>query len=320
MVTIVVPVYNARSSIEECLASIAAQSYRDWECVVVDDGSTDGSGGICDRFQLEDSRFKVFHQANRGVSATRNKALDAASGDYVAFVDADDALMPDAIEKLVAAIGDSDLVVAGMRHEYRDGKTKIVAPATSGRFELLPRETEKMLDLERKFLLYAPHEKLYRRSIIERFSSRFEEGCSYGEDLMFNFGYLEHVGAISCIENPIYKYRISGEGLSAAYRPDQFSQDYSQWKLVRSFYERKGMISRQLDEYHFRRLWGIVYDGLFAYPKQESKRGYIESILDIPEIASLDKHRDVFSCSNWIKKAILGRNKFVFKAFFRLRK
>ncbi len=83
MITIIVPVYNASSSINKCLDAILAQNYRDFELLLIDDGSTDNSGKICDDISLKDSRIRVFHQANQGVSAARNKGLENAKGEYI---------------------------------------------------------------------------------------------------------------------------------------------------------------------------------------------------------------------------------------------
>lgn len=94
LVTIIVPVYNTGAYLSPCLESLIAQTHRDLEIILVDDGSTDGSGAICDDFARRDERIKVIHQKNSGVSAARNAGLENASGTYLTFVDADDALLP----------------------------------------------------------------------------------------------------------------------------------------------------------------------------------------------------------------------------------
>lgn len=101
-VSIVIPVYNVRSYLPECLDSILGQSYQSWEVILVDDGSTDDSGAICDRYAAGDSRFRVIHKPNGGAASAKNAGLDAVSGDYVAFVDSDDYVDPYWLEKLMA--------------------------------------------------------------------------------------------------------------------------------------------------------------------------------------------------------------------------
>ena len=104
MVSIIVPVYNVREFLEESLESIAAQTYAGFECIIVDDGSTDGSGEMCDSFCAKDSRFRVIHQLNAGVGHARNAGLDEAKGEYILFVDPDDIILPTALEVAVNLI------------------------------------------------------------------------------------------------------------------------------------------------------------------------------------------------------------------------
>ena len=114
-VSIIIPVYNAEKTIGRCIDSILNQEYADFELLLVDDGSTDGSGGICDAYADRDGRIQVFHQAHAGVSASRNLALDRARGDYLQFLDSDDWITTDATSSLVRAMegGPCDMVVSG---------------------------------------------------------------------------------------------------------------------------------------------------------------------------------------------------------------
>ena len=100
LVSIIVPVYQVKEYVGECVESLRAQTYTNLEILLVDDGSTDGSGEICDEYVRSDNRIRVIHQKNRGLSAARNTGLDQAAGEYVAFVDSDDVVLPDFIETL----------------------------------------------------------------------------------------------------------------------------------------------------------------------------------------------------------------------------
>ena len=113
-VSIIVPVYNAEKTLERCVDSILNQTYQDFELLLVDDGSPDGSGALCDAYARQDSRVRVFHQENAGVSAARNLALDHAAGEYLQFLDSDDWITPDATSSLVRAAREHqcDLVIA----------------------------------------------------------------------------------------------------------------------------------------------------------------------------------------------------------------
>ena len=111
LVSIIIPIYNAEESIRDCLESIVVQDYQRLEVIAIDDGSTDSTPTILDNYKRADSRIKVIRQANAGVSAARNRGIDASSGDYVTFVDCDDVLLPNHIANLVSSIGDVDLAI-----------------------------------------------------------------------------------------------------------------------------------------------------------------------------------------------------------------
>ena len=321
MVSVIIPIFNAVETLACCLDSVRRQKLIELECLLVDDGSTDGSGEICERIVAKDSRFKVIHQENRGVSSARNRGIDVISGEYVCFVDADDYLDPDYLLKMLFAAGKTDLVVSGQRRMVVEGQEKLLAPEKNETFVLRPEYIDSLLDIERKCLLFAPHEKLYRASLIKNNCIRFPEGCSYGEDLIFNYRYLSFCQSISTISEALYHYRISNCSLSAAFRPNQFEQDYSQWKIVRDFHLKKGLWNDNVEKYLYQRLWGIVYDGIFLYPKlYNPPQDYLSKILSIPEISDLKRHQDSFSCDRWIKWFILFRLDIAFVQYFKLKK
>ena len=114
-VSVIIPVYNNEKYVEECVRSVQNQTFEDLEILVINDGSTDGSGEILERLLREDKRLRLFHQENKGAGAARNKGLDTASGRYLVFVDGDDWIAPDYIEKLYAAAEEreSEMVICG---------------------------------------------------------------------------------------------------------------------------------------------------------------------------------------------------------------
>lgn len=130
MISVIIPVYNVKPYVEKCLDSILAQTYSDLEVLVIDDGSTDGCGEICDRYAKADHRIQVFHTENRGLSAARNLGLNHAHGHYIGFVDSDDWVEPDMYEMLfnLAKLTDADIVTCRYYKEYRGWTEESAGP------------------------------------------------------------------------------------------------------------------------------------------------------------------------------------------------
>ena len=127
--SIIIPVYNVAPYLRECLDSILSQTFTDWETICVDDGSTDGSGAILDEFADRDSRFRIIHKSNAGVSAARNVALDVASGEWVSFVDADDVLTPNYLRVMARSGGNGvDIKLVDYREITEVGELDDVLP------------------------------------------------------------------------------------------------------------------------------------------------------------------------------------------------
>ncbi len=323
MISIIIPVYNVSQYLDECLKSVSAQTYTDWECILIDDGSTDNSGDICDRWCVKDPRFRVIHQANAGVSAARNKGIDLAQGDYITFIDSDDWVDDDYLDLLHASLHTShaDLCIVGLEQHKANGNVIQFSPMENISFRIAEESSDSFVDLAKKYLLFGPVSKLYSKRILSKNNIRFNKTISYGEDLVFNFQYLEKVNTISCNKSTPYHYRIYVDSsLSKKIRVNQFVIDYQQWQIVSDFFKSRNFISDNAKEYLYSRLWGIIYDGIFLLPKlPHSNNNYLKEILSIPEITNLQSYRHTFSCSSWIKYAIIWRLVFVFKIYFSIR-
>ncbi len=306
MISVVVPVYNVVSYLDECVASIVAQTYTVWECILVDDGSKDGSGELCDVWAKKDERIRVIHQENGGVSKARNRGIEEAKGEYVVFVDSDDKIGAEHLACMANAPL-ADLVVSGIRQEFQNGTFVEYQPTYGKTFLLDEKGLEDFVDLNSKFLLYGPVAKLYNLAFIKSHDISFPLACNYGEDLQFNLQYLEHVKTLSQVAHTSYFYRRGTDTLSTKERPNQFEQDYSQWRQLKSFYERHHLWLKPAKELLYKRLWGIVYDGIFS-TKTNNK-----VILSIQEIEELQDYQHVFQCSKWIKWCIIHRIAFVFR-------
>ena len=206
-VSIIVPVYNAEHTIGRCIESILNQEYTDFELLLVDDGSTDTSGAVCDGYAAVDSRVQVIHKENTGVSASRNLALDRARGTYLQFLDSDDWITSDATSSLVRAMesGPCDLVISDFYRvvgERVSQKGDIDEDGTMTREEFAAHMMEDPAD----FYYGVLWNKLYRRAIVEAHHLRMDPEISWCEDFMFNLEYIRYAEVFRAIQIPIYYY------------------------------------------------------------------------------------------------------------------
>lgn len=204
-VSIIVPVYNAENTIRRCIDSILEQEYTDFELLLVDDGSKDRSGAICDEYT--DPRVHVIHKENSGVSATRNLAMDQARGTYLQFLDSDDWITPDATLSLVRAAetNQCDLVVSDF---YRVVGKRVSRKGDIDDDTILSREeyATHMMENPADFYYGVLWNKLYRRDIVEKYHLRMDPEISWCEDFMFNLEYIRHAETFYALQVPIYYY------------------------------------------------------------------------------------------------------------------
>ena len=222
MISIIVPVYNRISSLEKCIDSIQNQTWTDWELLLIDDGSTDGSEQLCDIFSSKDARIRVFHKPNSGVSSARNIGLDHAKGEYVMFCDSDDWVEPEWCEQLYLAAKENPGFQPICNYYRNTADCEIINPA--GQCEDLGKSIAKadFFSLNRYELLGIPWNKIYLRSLLEDNHIRFQEELSLGEDLIFNLDYLHcQTGGFFFINKPLYHYSMgSMDSLSSKYYHD----------------------------------------------------------------------------------------------------
>lgn len=208
-VSVIVPVYNAQDYLAKCIDSVLSQTYEDFELILVNDGSKDGSPEICDRYQQMDSRIKVIHKANEGPSATRNVGLDITEGKYICFLDSDDYIEPDLLEKTVAIMEQRqcDCVAYGMIRENVQG-VHLENIAYKPVDIKIATEEERMNFLLKYLLNYRVGwevwNRVFRGDIIRDNKLRFLHDVAYAEDMLFSFRYMLY--ANSCVVLPDCPY------------------------------------------------------------------------------------------------------------------
>ncbi|MGN1419507.1 MAG: glycosyltransferase family 2 protein [Acutalibacteraceae bacterium] len=204
-ISIIVPVYKVEQYLNSCIDSILAQSFTDFELILVDDGSPDNCGKICDEYAEKDSRVKVIHKENAGVSAARNSGIDLSSGKYIMFCDSDDYVDSNWCRSLYDAIENNDveLSVCGFRRFSCENKS-----ITSPEFK-----TEHILnedDLSNFWWMGSCWNKIYKASIIKTNKLYFDVSISYAEDLIFNLDYILNCTNFEAffITGKYYNYRV----------------------------------------------------------------------------------------------------------------
>ena len=207
MVSIVVPIYNAEQYLRRCVDSILNQEYTDYELLLVNDGSTDASGDICEEYGDQDPRVIVIQKENTGVSDSRNRALDRARGKYLQFLDSDDWITPDATRLFVRAAEEygCDMVISDF---YRVVGERL---STKGDIEeegVLTREefAAHMMENPADFYYGVLWNKLYRRDIVEEHNLRMDTDINWCEDFMFNLEYIRYAKVFYALHAPIYYY------------------------------------------------------------------------------------------------------------------
>ena len=207
MVSIIVPIYNAEQYLRRCVDSILNQEYTDYELLLVNDGSTDASGDICEEYGDRDPRVIVIQKENTGVSDSRNRALDRARGKYLQFLDSDDWITPDATRLFVRAAEEygCDMVISDF---YRVVGERLSPKGDIEEEGVLTREefAAHMMENPADFYYGVLWNKLYRRDIVEEHKLRMDTDISWCEDFMFNLEYIRYAKVFYALHAPIYYY------------------------------------------------------------------------------------------------------------------
>lgn len=269
-VSIIVPVYNAEKSLARCVDSILNQEFRDFELILMDDGSKDRSGDICDGYARADARVVVVHKENSGVSDTRNQAIARARGTFLQFVDSDDWLTADATKLMVRAAEETgcDLVIADF---YRVVGKMVSRKGDIDADQVIGREAFVgfMMENPADYYYGVLWNKLYRRSLVEAHGIRMDAKLSWCEDFLFNLEYVRYATTFYALRTPVYYYvktkgSLVNQKISFARTVEmklamfECYNDFFKHVLDEEAYERK-----RLQVYHF--LVDAAKDG-FVFP------------------------------------------------------
>lgn len=221
LISVIVPVYNVQAYLEACANSLLVQTYKNIEIILINDGSVDDSGALCDQLAQKDDRIRVIHQQNQGVSATRNNGIRYANGEYLVFVDSDDTVDARYVQTLYQEMAeqDFDCVICGYRMCYPKYSKDVCVEKDLCVYGVSQNETV-ITQIYNQKLLGSPWNKIYKKNLISQY---FDSSLAMGEDLVFNLQYLRNVAKIKVTSKVLYYYIIRTNSAVMTYKPNRMN-------------------------------------------------------------------------------------------------
>lgn len=287
-VSVVIPTYNDASFIEKCINSVIQQSYKNTEIIVINDGSTDETKIILEKYKKD---IRIIHQRNSGPSATRNKGIELATGEYISFVDGDDWIVNNCIEKLVDTMekNNSDVAIGGQNLvKVVNKEVKIIKKLGLKNANLVSNSEifKNMYPFFNTLMANPPCGRIYKKDIIIENELRFRENLTLGEDFIFNLEYFSVIDRCSLIEDIIYIYRQGKNFLTSKYSGDFIDNKMKMYNLAEMILRGKGVPMSFLN----RQFIYIVFSYLMEIPsklkdkKLKEKLVLIDSVIQIPQV------------------------------------
>lgn len=240
-VSVIMPAYNAEITIGDAIRSVESQTYKNFELIVVDDGSRDETAIIVDNMSMEDERIRVFHIENGGVSNARNVGLKCCTGKYVAFIDADDQMGPNMLQTMLDAMQeDVDLVCTGFMVVSPSGKDLFAQKPFNKRLDKKHYD-EAIAELQDKKALNSLWNKLFRTELIKENRLVMDSAVKMGEDFLFVIDYLTCMSEkLRCLPDTVYRYTLSPKGAQATIKNgDAVQERINQLYRLATLYDRE---------------------------------------------------------------------------------
>jgi len=303
LISVIVPVYNAENTIEQCVNSIIKQTYLNLEIILVNDGSKDKSIEICQKLQKEDNRIIVIDKENEGVSKTRNKGIDIAQGEYITFVDSDDYIENNMIEILYNNIQNYDLCTCNY-YAIKNNKKTIKSNIESYTIEE-GQVNEYIEKMQKEMLFYNPVNKIFKAKIIKENNIRFEHNIHVGEDYLFNIEYLKYVKKAKYISQPLYNYIIQNGTLSQKYIERFIPLEMKIVRNVKEIYEERAFDMTYIYNQYMELLKSNIYNLQIGQKSRKEIKKFIEEY-----IQELEKDKII---KKEIKSKLSKENKILYK-------
>ncbi|MCI9215500.1 glycosyltransferase family 2 protein [Lachnospiraceae bacterium 42-17] len=266
MISVIIPVYNTEKYLRRCIDSVLASYYRDFEILLINDGSTDKSADICREYSLKDNRIKVFHQKNQGVSAARNQGINKAIGEWLIFVDSDDYITKDFLSVISCDRYKNidfllfDFIKSTDSPRKAASPVKPISIRNKGMLKLLQRIlVPEKLSPDTNADFRSPCARAYKKSIIDQYSIRFSPGLTVGEDLLFNLEYQLRAGSCVYTPIPVYVYDIHTGSATHGFRGDLVKNHARLQKEIKNILIKSRMFPSLEREFYSYSLENLTY-------------------------------------------------------------
>lgn len=295
-ISIIIPVFNTEAgALERCLHSVRAQTYTDFEAILVDDGSTNGSEATCDWWAKVDPRFISLHQRNQGVSAARNHGIEAAKGEFITFVDSDDCIANHYLELLMNNSNSIDLAVTGIKIIDMYNGTERLRQNHETIYSKICDES--MTYAIKSRMINTACAKRFKTGIIRKERIRFDENCNLGEDTLFVISYMSRSRDIICLKEAPYLYYLDNSANLSKFDEGYVSKLVKATKKMEEILKGKFPLSINSKEWRERKsaiytnaIFAILRDSTHTcHRKKElmktvfNAEGYLDGIKDAPE-------------------------------------
>lgn len=294
--SIIVPIYNVERYLEECVRSLLAQTYKNTEIILVDDGSKDSSGALCDAFAQKYANIVVVHQVNQGLPHARNAGLARATGEYIGFVDSDDMISEQMYEKLISAMEqeNADMAVCNFAIINKQGVRVVSGRYGSNVFRYTPGQEPLLFD----YAMDAVWNKVYRANLIKQFELKFEDKSIVAqEDFWFLMRYCAHISTVASVPDAFYRYRERGSSITKSGSDKDITKRCIRFiELTEAYIQSVGRYSEDFLE---QMLWNLMLASInqLSYPKPGDIRKVVEQFSAVKYFKKAVQQKRCFSKS-----------------------
>ncbi|WP_316569221.1 glycosyltransferase [Neobacillus sp. YIM B06451] len=333
-ISIIITIYQVEQYLVRCIDSVLNQTFKDFELILVDNGSTDGSSHICNKYKQKDSRIKFIQKNHGSIASGRNFGLKHAKGEFIQFMDADDSIDAGMLEKMHQSIVqyNADLITCGYKKMYKNKNAEEYFVSCEVEDRVFKKQDFLSVCAKycENFILYFVWNKLYRADIIKSNGIWFDESITRSEDVLFNFDYIKKANRFVFIKDPLYIYNRSNvNSTSKGFHIQDVEMQSLTYNRIRNYLIKQGVYQsneRNLEHQYAVAMFSLIAQAYLTSLKVPKKvrRGYIESIL---QKSCTKKALQHFSNSGFLSNIIKYKlNKsimftdFIFSIYFFLKK